>query len=164
MNRPFPRSKLPACSTRFFSGLAGGRAGWAWLILSILSIGAAPGRGPFFQITVVDEQTGRGVPLVELRTTSEVRYHTDSNGIIAFLEPGLMGEEVFFHVKSHGYEFPKEVFGSRGLKLKPTAGGSALIKLKRLNIAGVTGLVLARLGVGRARLQCDEACRCKQKK
>ena len=73
--------------------------------------------------------------MVELRTTSEVRYHTDSNGIIAFLEPGLMGEEVFFHVKSHGYEFPKEVFGSRGLKLKPTAGGSALIKLKRLNIA-----------------------------
>ena len=105
------------------------------LVLSILTLRAAPVPSPFFQITVVDEQTGRGVPLVELRTTSEARYDTDSNGIIAFREPGLMGQEVFFHVKSHGYEFSKEVFGSRGLKLKPTPGGSALIKLRRLNIA-----------------------------
>ena len=115
--------------------MSGLTAGWIWLVFTILYAHAAPAPSPFFQITVVDEQTGRGVPLVELRTTSEARYDTDSNGIIALREPGLMGQEVFFHIKSHGYEFPKEVFGSRGLTLKPTPGGSALIKLKRLNIA-----------------------------
>src|SRR5262245_8579281 len=56
----------------------------------------------YFKITVVDEQTKRGVPLVELRTTNEVRYYTDSNGVVAFLEPGLMDQNVFFTIKSHG--------------------------------------------------------------
>ncbi len=98
----------------------------------------APGRatpGEYFTIAVVDEQTGRGVPLVELRTVNNAAWWTDSNGIVAFDEPGLMGQEVFFHVRSHGYEYPKDMFGNRGLKLKPTQGGSATIKLKRLNVA-----------------------------
>ena len=62
-------------------------------------------------------QTGRGVPLVELRTVNGLRYVTDSNGIVAFDEPGLMGRSVFFHVNSHGYEFPKDGFGFRGKAL-----------------------------------------------
>ena len=44
----------------------------------------------YFKIQVVDRQTGRGVPLVELRTTNNIRYFTDSHGIVAFYEPGLM--------------------------------------------------------------------------
>ena len=62
--------------------------------------------GECFMIKVVDDQTGRGVPLVELRTTSNVRYYTDSQGIIAFCEPGLMNQQVYFEVFSHGYECP----------------------------------------------------------
>jgi len=62
----------------------------------------------YFKIQVVDRQTGRGVPLVQLRTTSNLRQYTDSNGIIAFHEPGLMDREVFFFVESHGYAFPKD--------------------------------------------------------
>ncbi len=59
------------------------------LLLSFVSTGAAPSDpGDYFKITVVDEETGRGVPLVELKTTNNVRYYTDSNGIIAFFEPG----------------------------------------------------------------------------
>src|SRR5205807_5716851 len=88
-----------------------------------------------FNIAVVDEQTGRGVPLVELRTVNNISLWTDSNGIIAFDEPGLMGQEVYFHIKSHGYEYPKDMFDNRGVKLKPTRAGSAVIKIKRLNIA-----------------------------
>jgi hypothetical protein len=98
----------------------------------------APGRaspGEYFAITVVDQATGRGVPLVELRTVNNAAWWTDSNGIAAFDEPGLMGREVFFHVRSHGYEYPRDMFGNRGLKLAPSPGGSATIKLKRLNIA-----------------------------
>ncbi len=95
----------------------------------------APHRPHYFTIRVVDAQTGRGVPLVELRTVHNIRYHTDSNGIAAFHEPGLMGRSVFFHVRSHGYEFPKDGFGNRGKALKVVAGASATLKLRRVNIA-----------------------------
>jgi len=89
----------------------------------------------YFKIQVVDRQTGRGVPLVELRTTNNTRYFTDSNGIVAYYEPGLMDREVFFFVESHGYEFPKDGFGMHGTTLKTSPGGSAVIKIDRLNIA-----------------------------
>src|SRR6185369_12564234 len=99
-------------------------------ILAVTSLVTQP-----FAIDVVDEQTGRGVPLVELTTTNGVTYVTDSAGAVAFDEPGLMNERVFFHVKSHGYEFPKDGFGYRGVALDVTPGGSAQVKIKRLNIA-----------------------------
>jgi hypothetical protein len=89
----------------------------------------------YFQIKVVDRQTGRGVPLVQLRTTNNIRYYTDSNGIIAFYEPGLMDTEVFFFVESHGYEFPNDGFGFHGKRLRTTPGGNAVITIDRLNIA-----------------------------
>ena len=34
----------------------------------------------YFVITVVDDETGRGVPLVELQTTNAISYFTDSRG------------------------------------------------------------------------------------
>jgi hypothetical protein len=89
----------------------------------------------YFVISIVDEATGRGVPLVELETTAKQRYYTDSNGLVALSEPGLMNREVFFHVKSDGYEYPKDGFGYRGKALKVTGGGSAVLKLKRTQIA-----------------------------
>jgi len=95
----------------------------------------APVGGRYFEIRVVDEATGRGVPLVELRTVHRVRYVTDSSGVVAFHEPGLMGRRVFFHVKSHGYEFPKDGFGYRGKTLGVTPGGSATLRVRRINIA-----------------------------
>ncbi|HKD36794.1 MAG TPA: hypothetical protein VKB78_08330, partial [Pirellulales bacterium] len=89
----------------------------------------------YFNITVVDRATGRGVPLVELRTVNAVRYFTDSNGVVAFLEPGLMGQDVYFFVSSHGYEYPKDGFGNRGKALKAVAGGSARLEIDRVNVA-----------------------------
>ncbi len=96
-------------------------------------LAAAP--GDYFAIQVVDAQTGRGVPLVELQTTNNILHYTDSNGLVAFLEPGLMGKEVFFNIKSHGYEYPKDGFGIRGVRLKCEPGGSATVKINRINIA-----------------------------
>lgn len=89
----------------------------------------------YFTIQVTDRQTGRGVPLVELRTTNSMRCWTDSNGIVAFHEPGLMNRDVFFFVESHGYSFPKDGFGFNGVRLKTTPGASATIQIDRLNIA-----------------------------
>src|SRR5436853_594585 len=107
------------------------------VVIAMLGLGrvvtAAP--GDYFAIRAVDQDTGRGVPLVALKTTNEVKYYTDSNGFVAFLEPGLMGQEVFFQVKSHGYEYPKDGFGYRGVRLKAIAGGKATVKVKRVNVA-----------------------------
>ena len=101
--------------------------------LPILAGQAEAGRP--FAIEVVDSRTGRGVPLVELRTVNEIALVTDSRGIAAFDEPGLMGRKVFFHVKSHGYEFPRGGFGSRGKALDVVPGGRARIEVDRINVA-----------------------------
>ncbi len=90
---------------------------------------------PYFGIQVVDEATGRGVPVVELRTTNEITYYTDSAGWVAFSEPGIMDRPVWFTVTSTGYEFPADGFGFYGLKLTPKAGETTTIKLQRKNIA-----------------------------
>ena len=94
-----------------------------------------PPRPRVFRIQVVDEETGRGVPLVELKTVNQVRYVTDSNGIVAFDEPGLFNRKVFFLVSSHGYEAAKDNFGYRGAALDVTEGGSARITIQRRNLA-----------------------------
>lgn len=90
--------------------------------------------GPF-AIEVVDEATGRGVPLVELTTTGAITHVTDSAGLVAFDEPGLMNQTVYFEVKSHGYEAKKDGFGFSGVRLDTKSGGHAQIKIKRVNIA-----------------------------
>src|SRR4051794_5779369 len=90
---------------------------------------------PYFGIRVVDDQTGRGVPLVELRTTNEIAFHTDSGGWVAFREPDLMGREVYFAVSGPGYEAAKDGFGFRGVRLTPRPGGVAVVKVKRTNVA-----------------------------
>ncbi len=88
-----------------------------------------------FAIEVVDAETGRGIPLVELKTVNQVQFYTDSAGLIAFNEPGFMNRETWFTIFSHGYEVPADGFGSRGQRIRITPGGSATIKLKRKNIA-----------------------------
>lgn len=88
-----------------------------------------------FKIRVVDAGTGRGIPAVELRTTNGIRYYTDSAGYVAFDEPGLMNQSVFFHLSSHGYEFPADFFGNRGQAVDVTPGGSVTLEMNRVNIA-----------------------------
>ncbi len=110
------------------------------VLLGLLCFASAAGAGraapaDYFRITVVDADTGRGVPLVELKTTSAMTFYTDSNGIVAINAPDLIGHSVWFSVKSHGYEYPADGFGNRGLALDVKAGGQAKISLKRVNIA-----------------------------
>lgn len=88
-----------------------------------------------FAIRVVDQQSGRGVPLVELRTTPDQIYLSDSNGYVAIDDPVLESQDVFFHVKSHGYELARDLFGFRGRRLKVEAGREATIEITRLNVA-----------------------------
>src|SRR5207249_299252 len=88
-----------------------------------------------FAIHVVDDRSGRGVPLVELKTVSNVSFWTDSAGYAAIDDPALLGRKTFFAVWSHGYEFPKDALGIRGKALDLTPGGVTTLKITRLNLA-----------------------------
>ena len=88
-----------------------------------------------FGIHIVDEATGQGVPMVELELVNHALYISDSAGWVAFNEPGLMNSRVFFTVRSHGYEYPKDGFGYAGKTLETVPGGSVTLKIKRINIA-----------------------------
>lgn len=90
---------------------------------------------PMHVIQVVDQDTGRGVPLVELRTVNSIELFTDSNGIAVFDDPGLMNRKVFFFITSDGYEFPADGFKYRGVAIQTTAGKKTILKIKRINIA-----------------------------
>lgn len=88
-----------------------------------------------FAIRVVDDQTGCGVPLVELQTVNDVRFFTDSAGLVAITDPTLLDRRVFFTVTGDGYVFPADGFGYHGVALDLMPGGESVLKIKRLNIA-----------------------------
>jgi len=87
------------------------------------------------RIEVVEQGTGWPVPLVELRTTHQVRFVTDNAGVIAFDLPELMGRETWFDVIGHGYEAPKDGFGMKGVRLTPEPGKTLKVEVRRTIIA-----------------------------
>lgn len=89
----------------------------------------------YFVVRVVDEETGRGVPLVELKLPNEVDYWTDSAGVAALDEPSLRGREVFVGMRSHGYEYPQETLFGRGLNVKIEPGTIHEVRVRRTMIA-----------------------------
>jgi len=87
------------------------------------------------RIDVLEKGTARPVPLVELRTTHHVRFVSDNAGIIAFDLPELMARDIWFDVIGHGYEVPKDGFGSRGVRLRPEPGRTLKVEVNRTIIA-----------------------------
>ncbi len=86
-------------------------------------------------IRVVDSENDWPVPLVELRTTHEMRWVTDNAGLIALDAPELMHREVWFDVVGHGYEVPKDGFDMRGVRLRPEPGKTLAVKVNRTQLA-----------------------------
>jgi len=111
----------------------------ALLVVSVTSTTGIPVNGQksrYFVIQVIDEQTGRGVPLVKLKFINEVTYWTDSAGIAAIDEPSLRGRDVFLEITSDGYEHPRDKFFERpGVSVRIEPGRSRQIKIRRLMIA-----------------------------
>ncbi len=103
--------------------------------LFVTSVNAAEPVTKYAEIRVVDSATNRGVPLVELETVNGLKFVTDNAGRIAFQEPGLMDRELFFSVRSHGYEYPKDGFGLSGQKVTPRVEKPVEIKIVRKNAA-----------------------------
>lgn len=104
-------------------------------ICALLVVSTAMSAEIPFAVRVVDDNTGRGVPLVELRTTNQLRFVTDSAGWAIIDEPDLDGQQVFFFVTSHGYEFPADGFDFHGARLQVAAGKRETLRIKRLNVA-----------------------------
>jgi len=95
-----------------------------------LAAGIAPCR-----IEVVEKGSGWPVPLVELRTTHQMRFVSDNNGVIAVDAPELMNREVWFDVSGHGYEVPPDGFGYRGVRIKLQPGATSRVEVTRSIIA-----------------------------
>lgn len=83
----------------------------------------------------MEKGTGWPVPLIELRTTHDVRLVTDNAGLIACDLPELMGRETWFTVFGHGYEVPKDGFGMHGVRLTPEPGKTLRVEVERTIIA-----------------------------
>ena len=94
-----------------------------------------PPGASFAEIRVVDSATGRGVPLVELEMVNGLTFVTDNAGRIAFCEPGLLGRELFFTVRSHGYAVAKDGFGFTGVRITPNVEKPVEVKIARKIVA-----------------------------
>ncbi len=103
-------------------------------------VAAAAGTSPCL-IEIVEAGSGWPVPLVELRTTHQMRFFSDNAGVIAFDAPELMGRETWFDVIGNGYEVPKDGFGYRGVRLKPEPGKTLRVEVKRIIIAKRIGRI-----------------------
>ena len=99
------------------------------------SSGAEPDSLKLCKIVVTEKGTDWPVPLVELKTTSLLRFVTDNNGVIAFDLPEMMGVETWFDVHGHGYEVPPDGFNQRGVRLTPDGGKTLKIQVERKIIA-----------------------------
>lgn len=87
------------------------------------------------RIEIRDAENDWPVPLVELRTVSQLRFVSDNAGVIALDAPELLDRECFFHVKGHGYEVPADGFGFQGVRFTPRASATHKILVTRKNIA-----------------------------
>jgi hypothetical protein len=89
-----------------------------------------------FWIRVTDQETGRGVPLVQLSTPRDaIRFWTDSNGVAAIDDAALEGHDVIFTIKSHGYEFQQKILNEPGARVHVEPGNHADLQIHRVNIA-----------------------------
>jgi hypothetical protein len=106
-----------------------------FISLGLASLLSAADSSTMCRIEVVEKGSGWPVPLIELRTTHQLRFITDNAGVIAMDEPELMGRQTWFDVIGHGYEVPKDGFGMRGVRLTPEPGKTLRVEVNRVNIA-----------------------------
>src|SRR5688572_29813580 len=94
----------------------------------ILLAAQAAAQAQLFTLQVVDSQTGRGVPLVEMTPTGGQPVITDSGGIIAIDDPAQLNRLLSMGFRSYGYQDGSGAF-------QTTPGNSAQIAIQRRNLA-----------------------------
>ncbi len=107
---------------------------WVGIVVAACTVAHAA-ETPLCRIVVTDAENGWQVPLIELRTTHQLRFFTDNAGMIAMDASELMGRETWFGVHGHGYSVAADGFGLRGVRLTPQPGATLIVKVQRDNIA-----------------------------
>jgi len=103
-------------------------------VAALLTIAVVTSAEPC-RVEVVELGSGWPVPLVELRTTHQLRFVSDNAGIIALDAPELMGRETWFEVLGQGYSVAPDGFGYRGVRLTPEPGKTLRVEVTRTIIA-----------------------------
>ncbi len=108
------------------------------ILLALASRLITPGSASALEpcrIEVVEKGSGWPVPLIELRTTHDVRFVTDNAGVIACDLPELMGRDSWFTIYGQGYGVEPDGFGMRGVRLVPQPGKTLRVEVTRHIIA-----------------------------
>jgi len=131
------RSDLPCSILRVELKLDPMKKLFVWIFLLFWFAAHEPliAQKDLYGIRVVDAQTKRGVPLIELKTVHHVSFWTDSLGYVAVDEPGWFGREIYFQVKGDGYEMAADGFGYAGVRLRPEPGRIDEIVVRRTQVA-----------------------------
>ncbi len=116
------------------------RTAAATALVLALGSGMARAEAPC-RIEVVEKGSGWPVPMVEFRTTHNVRLFSDNAGLIALDLPEVMGRETWFEVTGHGYERPKDGFGFRGIRFTPQPGATQRVEVVRTIVARRLGRI-----------------------
>jgi len=106
-----------------------------FLLLVLMQVITSKMSSPYHTIKVVDKETQRGIPMVNLTTTNMISHFTDSNGVVAFFELGLMDSTVYFEIVADGYEFDKDAIGFSGAAVFVSSGGRTVLNMTRTQIA-----------------------------
>jgi hypothetical protein len=84
----------------------------------------APASHAFFKIEVLDSATLAPVTGATLTLRNGVSYLSDTNGLVAFYEPGLMSTMVFFAPSHPAYVVASDPLGTGGQAFLTKEGGS----------------------------------------
>lgn len=87
------------------------------------------------RIEITDRDSGWPVPLIELRTVSDLRFVSDNAGVIVVDAPELMNRETWFHVHGQGYGVQEDRFGFEGIRITPKPGETLKVEVERRVIA-----------------------------
>lgn len=109
------------------AGQGGFDANWAFSPERDPGLRAAEHR--YFEVDVLDSADRKPIAGVALRTVNDVVYVSDDDGRVAYYEPGLMGQSVWFAPTRAGYDLKADGFGNRGKALTVTEGGTGEILL-----------------------------------
>jgi hypothetical protein len=91
----------------------------------------ASARHAFFKIAVLDAATLAPVSGATLTLTNGVSYLSDTNGLVAFYEPGLMNATVFFAAAHPAYMVASDPLGTGGRAFLTTEGGSGQLLMSQ---------------------------------
>ncbi len=82
-------------------------------------------------LQVVDADSGDPIPCATLTTVHQVVGTSDDEGLVAFVEPSLVGQDVWFTPEAQGYRMAPDWLGLVGEAFRIRDGGYARIELQR---------------------------------